>query len=162
MSLETELFVYGTLRHNQPEHSRLCRGVTAWRKARMRGRLVILREGYLLMIVDPRAMLREATHDVEADEHHRSEMTRRGAANAIAAEAKDGWVEGELLAFADAARAWPPLDEWECYKPGAGGVYRRTIAVAEIMTHSGRWERRPIWAYLASQAPAGSRPVGPA
>ncbi len=153
----TELFVYGTLRHDQPEHARYCRGVTGWRRARLRGRLFRLVEGYRLLVVPPAAILHRATHAPEVDETARRAIAARDLAQA--ADARDRaagthWIPGELLAFADAATAWPPLDRWEGASTHRDSVYVRVVVPVAVDD-----PERPLvaaWVYAASRAPAGA------
>jgi len=164
----TELFVYGTLKHDQPEHARFCRGVTGWRRARVSGRLFRLREGYLILFCPESRLLLEASPHARADEVRREALARRYAeagrepgpqADAVASEPSVG---GEVLCFADAEEAWPSLDEWEGFVPGQGGVYRRVVTPVEILDDEGRpCERRFVWVYATSRVPPGAEPVSP-
>jgi gamma-glutamylcyclotransferase (GGCT)/AIG2-like uncharacterized protein YtfP len=153
----TELFVYGTLRHDQPEHAMYCRGVSGWRPARLRGRLFRIVEGYLLLVVPPAAILHRATPEPAADEAWRRAIARAGLARADAAmenAAGGGWVAGELLAFVDAAAAWPPLDHWEGASTSGHSVYARVV----VPVHTGD-AARPLaaaWVYAATRVPAGA------
>lgn len=158
----TELFVYGTLRHDQPEHARYCRGVAGWRPARLRGRLFRLVEGYLLLVLPPAAILHRATPEPGADEAWRRAVARSGLARADAVmerAAAGGWVAGELLAFADAAAAWPPLDRWEGASMSGHSVYARVV----VPVHTGD-AARPLavaWVYAATRAPVGAVGISP-
>lgn len=131
---KTQLFVYGTLRHDEPEHARFCRGGTGWQPARVRGRLVRIPEGYLLLVVPPSAILQRASVDAAADESQRATIADAAIkrAEAAATEDKWGWIDGELLTFADAAVAWPPLDEWEGCSPGRDTVYQRFVVPVRV------------------------------
>jgi len=153
----TELFVYGTLRHDQPEHARYCRGVTGWRPARLRGKLFRLVEGYLLLVVPPAAILHRATPEPAADEAWRRAVAVGGLARADRAmeQAGGGWIEGELLAFAEAAVAWPPLDRWEgTSTSGDASTYSRVV----VPVHTGDVARPLVaaWVYASTRAPAGA------
>lgn len=152
----TQLFVYGTLRHDQPEHARFCRGVTGWRPARLRATLWMLPAGYRLATVPSTAMLLVATQDAAADETTRAKLspTVIGAAAEALEASGAAWLSGEVLSFQDAGAAWPPLDRWEEFTPGQEGCYVRTVVPIE--TESGVL---PIWTYVAPEAPPGSRPV---
>ncbi len=152
----TELFVYGTLRHDRPEHARYCRGVTGWRPARMRGKLFRLVEGYLLLVVPPAALLHRATREPAADEAWRRAITADGLARTAAAMERTGasWVEGELLAFSDATLAWPPLDRWEGTSLEGDSVYARVV----VPVHTGDAAGSLIaaWVYAATRPPPGA------
>lgn len=146
---ETQLFVYGTLRHDQPEHARFCRGVTGWQPARVRGRLVRIPEGYLLLEVPRSAVLQRASIDAAADELARAGINQVAIEQAHAAGDTGPWewIDGELLTFADAAMAWPPLDEWEGFTPGGDAVYQRCVipvSVGGAMTAA--------WAYITNRS----------
>lgn len=157
----TELFVYGTLRHDQPEHARYCRGVTGWREARLRGRLVRIVEGYLLLVVPPAAVLHRATADAAADEARRRALDPTALAHAAQALERAGisWIRGELLAFADAGVAWPPLDRWEGASLDGRGVYARVVV--PVWCGHERSAPAAAWVYAATQAPAGAVDVAP-
>lgn len=145
---ETRLFVYGTLRHDQPEHALYCRGVTSWLPARVRGRLARIPEGYLLLVVPPQAILHRATAAAVADESRRKAIDDAAANAAAASGCGDGWtwIEGELLTLADASAAWPLLDEWEGFRPEQSTVYQRCVIpvqVGDVM--------RAAWAYVTTR-----------
>jgi len=152
----TELFVYGTLRHDQPEHARYCRGVTGWRPARMRGKLFRLVEGYLLLVVPPGAILHRATRGPAADESWRRAITSDELARTTEAMERAGasWIEGEVLAFRDAADAWPPLDRWEGTAIEGDSVYARVV----VPVHTGEAARPliAVWVYAATRPPPGA------
>ncbi len=155
----TELFVYGTLRHDQPEHARFCRGVMHWRRARVRGRLWRLPSGYLLLVVPAEDARLRATSDAAADEIRRARLKpavvdRGGSGDA-------SWINGEVLFFRDAALAWPPIDRWEDCTPGREGAYQRCAVPARVRAA----ERAPetlalVWAYVATEPPPGAFPSG--
>lgn len=152
----TELFVYGTLRHDQPEHKKYCRGVTGWRPARLRGKLWMVPAGYRLAVVSRQAVLLAATTDAVADEARRSALA---AAEMVRASSPDdsGWIDGELLSFRDATEAWPPLDAWEEFVPGRGGCYARAVVPVEIAAAAGETPGgMAAWAYIATVVPDGS------
>lgn len=153
----TELFVYGTLRHDQPEHAKYCRGVTGWRPARMRAQLWRLPAGYRLATVPPGAVLLAATCDHAADEERRRAITPTeiGAVAPILKAAAAEWLDGEVLSFRDAAEAWPPLDRWEEFTPGGGGSYARVVLPVEII-HGGASRIAAVWVYAATAAPPGA------
>ncbi len=159
---ETDLFVYGTLRHDQPEHARFCRGLTGWQPARARGRLFRLVEGYLLMVIQPAAILRGATGDAAADERRRRELVPEDLERAVNAleQAGESWISGEVLAFTDAGRTWPPLDRWEGVTPGRDSVYLRVVVPVQTDDPLHPW--RPAWIYAATRAPAGAVEVSAA
>jgi hypothetical protein len=70
------------------------------------------------------------------------------------------WVEGEVIAFRDAAEAWPPLDAWEDFAPGKPAFYPRVVVPVEIVDpQPGESSLIAAWAYVASSAPAGSVPL---
>lgn len=148
----TQLFVYGTLRHDQPEHARYCRGVRGWRPARVRGRLVPSPGGHRLLVVPPQAVFGWATADALADEARRRDITPEVMQQAAAARAGDDelvWIDGELLEFADATVAWPPIDAWEDAAPGQRGLYRRGLLPVEIPGAAGGQQLLAAWAYFA-------------
>lgn len=146
----TQLFVYGTLRHDRPEHHRFCRGVTGWSRARVRGRLWRIPEGYLLLEIPPTSVLLVATDDPLADEKCRVDLRMPPA------EPTDWpWIEGELLDFRNAPEAWPPIDEWECFVPGEECVYPRCVVPVEV-GDGDLWSPRLAWAYATIRVPAGS------
>lgn len=147
---ETQLFVYGTLRHDQPEHARFCRGLTGWEPARVRGQLTRISEGYLLLVVPDSAVLLRASTDAAADEVKRAKIDQAALAPGYGAgdAGSCDWIEGELLTFADAAVAWPPLDEWEGFTPDGDAVYQRSVipvSVGGAMTAA--------WAYVTTELP---------
>ena len=159
-SAGTELFVYGTLRHDQPEHARYCRGVSGWQPAQVRGRLFRLVEGYLLLVVPPGAILGRATDDAAADEGRRRALAPEAVMDAVRAldEAGGSWVSGELIAFEDAAVAWPPLDRWEGVSAGRDSVYARVVMPVRTDDPVRPWN--VAWVYVATRAPTGAVPVG--
>jgi gamma-glutamylcyclotransferase (GGCT)/AIG2-like uncharacterized protein YtfP len=149
----TELFVYGTLRHDQPEHAKYCRGVTGWKPARLRAQRWMLPQRYLLAVVPADALLLLASLDLVVDEVRRLQLSV--AALAAASQAGESpafpWVVGEVLFFRDAVEAWPSLDRWEEFMPGGSGAYARAVVPAEV-----DGEVYPVWAYVATSAPPGS------
>jgi gamma-glutamylcyclotransferase (GGCT)/AIG2-like uncharacterized protein YtfP len=156
----TELFVYGTLRHDQPEHARYCRGVTGWRRARLCGRLFRLTEGYLLLVLPSAAILHQATGDPVADETRRQVVDPASLARSAAAmQGADGarWIEGELLVFSDAAPAWPPLDRWEGVSPGVSSVYARLVV--PVLVEDAAQSVITAWVYAATHPPVGALEV---
>jgi gamma-glutamylcyclotransferase (GGCT)/AIG2-like uncharacterized protein YtfP len=158
----TELFVYGTLRHDQPEHAQHCRGVLGWRRARMRGGLWTILAGYRLLVVEANAVLLQATRDAEADEARRRELPMSALVHAASVASARGlrWVEGEVLTFGDAAEAWPPLDAWENSAPGEPALYPRVVVPVELMEGpDGETSLIAAWAYVASRAPLGATPL---
>lgn len=149
----TQLFVYGTLRHDCPEHHEFCRGVTGWHRAWVQGRLWRIPEGYLLLQVPPASVLLVATNDTLADEKRRAEL------RAPDTETSEWpWIEGELLDFRNAAEAWPSIDEWECFVPGKKNVYPRCVVPVEVSDGDSR-SSRLVWAYAATGVPPGSTPT---
>lgn len=151
---EAPLFVYGTLRHDQPEHRQYCRGVTGWCPARVRGRLVRIPEGYLLLVVPSSSILLRASAESLSDEFRREKLSGEIERAAMAANADEPWpwIEGELLTFADAAVAWPPLDEWEGFIPGRDAVYQRCVIPVEVGDAA-----VPAWTYATPNVPQASR-----
>ncbi len=152
--MRTELFVYGTLRHDQPEHRAHCRGVTGWRPARVRGRLHRLREGWLLLVVPPVDIALEATADPATDERSRAALPPPPL------DSDGPWVDGELLGFDHPESVWPPLDDWEAFSPGRPGIYRRAV-IPVVMTGPDGPSAVHAWAYVAEAAPEGSREIDP-
>ena len=161
--LPTELFVYGTLRHDQPEHARYCRGVTGWTHARLRGRLFRLVEGYRLLVLPSAALLHRATESPEQDEVRRCALTPaalvEAEAAAVRADPEATWIDGELLSFADATLAWPPLDAWEGTSPRGDPVYAR--GVVPVHTGDPNQPLRAVWVYASARIPAGAVPWSP-
>lgn len=160
--MKSSLFVYGTLRHDQPEHARYCRGVTGWRPARVRGRLCRLAEGYLLLVVPREDILLPASTDAAADEHRRAALSAGWALHPAPSSnsPEADWIDGELLEFADATIAWPPLDKWEGFVPGRPGAYQRCVVpVAVGATDEGPAAIVAAWCYVAVEPPAGAVPA---
>jgi gamma-glutamylcyclotransferase (GGCT)/AIG2-like uncharacterized protein YtfP len=153
-----ELFVYGTLRHDQPENERFIPPHTPWQRARVRGRLVTIPSGYDLLVVPAAGVLGEATRDAGADEARRAAVMPDATRRAFAAMGKvDGeTIAGELLTLRDAAAAWPPIDGWEDFVPGRSGAYARLVVPVECGDESGHWRLLAAWVYAATRAPAGS------
>jgi len=158
----TQLFVYGTLRHDQPEHGRFCRGVTGWRRARVRGRLWRISSGYLLLVVPPGDVLLGATSNPAADEHNRTRLAEPDEARRRAAGDGEAWVHGEVLSFRDAAEAWPTLDRWEDFSPDLPGAYQRCVVPVRMESRKdGEPEEvTTAWAYVATEPPARAFPLG--
>lgn len=158
----TSLFVYGSLRHDQPEHQRYCRGVTGRQPARIRGRLFRIPEGWRLAVVPSAAMLAHATSDPAADERRRAAISTESIAHAFLAVAGEpwSWIEGELLTFQDAAKAWPPVDSWEGFVPGEAGVYTRSVIPVQVDDGVAA-NIVSTWAYVAPVIPAGSVEITP-
>ena len=158
----TELFVYGTLRHDQPEHARYCRGVVGWQPARVFGRLFRIREGYRLLVLPPQAILVRASPAAGLDEQRRRALSPAELADAAARLLRTGggWIRGELLRFADAAEAWPPLDAWEGTSTHGDSIYARIVVPVEQPDGSGLFV--PAWVYGAVEPPAGAVEIEPA
>jgi gamma-glutamylcyclotransferase (GGCT)/AIG2-like uncharacterized protein YtfP len=154
--IETALLVYGTLRHDEPEHRRFCRGMYAWQSARLRGRMFRTTAGYRLLVVPKHSVLFHATGDAAADEQRRAAITTIALAEALDAASADGseWVDGELLRFRDASVAWPPLDAWEGFSPDTETAYPRCVVPAQVGQ-----TLLPVWAYVANSAPMGAVPL---
>lgn len=160
----TELFVYGTLRHDQPEHARYCRGVRGWQAAWLHAELWILPAGYRIVRVPAASVLFVAGADPGRDEERRAGLTPDAIAAAAAAGAagtNGARVEGELLRFRDAAEAWPPLDAWEEFSPGrVRRGYARAVVPAVVPKNSVR-TTVAAWAYVAMDIPPGATRVSP-
>jgi gamma-glutamylcyclotransferase (GGCT)/AIG2-like uncharacterized protein YtfP len=154
--IETALFVYGTLRHDQPEHRRFCRGVYAWQPARVRGRLFRVPAGHRLVVVPPTSVLLHATNDATADEQRRATLSPQFLSDAANPSVADGadWIDGELLRFRDAAVAWPSLDAWEDSTPGRAGFYPRCVVPVSVGESI-----LPVWAYVATEPAPGAVPL---
>ena len=150
----SQLFVYGTLRHDQPEHERYCRGVTGWRRARIRGQLWRIPEGYLLLEVPQASVLMEAADDADADEFRRLQLDVPAPA-----DGEWPWIEGEVLSFRNASEAWPPIDAWEGFVTGKSNVYPRCVVPVEILDGGG-WSRDLAWAYATLRVPPASVVLG--
>lgn len=148
----TQLFVYGTLRHDQPEHAKYCRGVTGWQPARVRGQLWMLTAGYRIVTLARSAVLLNATADAAGDEMRRAALV--AGQEPLADDS--GWIEGELLSFRDAVIAWPPLDGWEDFSPTRRtGSYARVVVPVEIGDRA-HPRRIAAWMYAATEAPPGA------
>lgn len=162
-ALSTELFVYGTLRHDQPEHARFCQGVTGWRPARIRARLWLLPAGYRIATVARDAVLMPASANAVVDEARRRTLapaTITATASALLADTAAPWLAGEVLSFAHAAEAWPPLDRWEEFTPGRPGFYQRAVVPVHLAGPEDAPQRViAAWAYVALDVPPGALPV---
>ena len=155
--MRAELFVYGTLRHDEPEHRAYCHGVVGWTPARVRGRVYRLKEGWLLLVVPADDVIFDASADPEADE------ARRAASDVVECvaphEAQWPWVHGELLRFDHHESVWPPIDAWECFEPSQPGVYRRAVIPVVVESEPGFPAVLPAWAYAATEVPEGAEMV---
>ena len=158
----TSLFVYGSLRHDQPDHGRFCRGLLGWRPARVRGRLYQIPSGYPLVAVPAAAALAHATSEPAFDEVRRRAVPTESVALAFMTMAGEPWywIEGELLQRGAPARAWPPLDAWEDFVPGRSSLYARCLIPVQIEDDDGP-QLAPAWAYVATATPAGSTEIPP-
>ena len=107
-------------------------------------------------VLDARFAVRRGDATVEIEAWRRA-VAVGGLARADRAmeQAGGGWIEGELLAFAEAAVAWPPLDRWEgTSTSGDASIYSRVV----VPVHTGDVARPLVaaWVYASTRAPAGS------
>ena len=158
MKCPTALFVYGTLRHDRPEHARYCRGLVRWEVARVRGQLYRLVEGYDMLVVASACVPLCASTDAREDEQRRISLGPEALAQAIVG-AQGDWVWGELLHLADAGEAWPTLDGWEGAVPGGVSTYARLVVPVHTCSACDWANESFAWVYANTQPPVGARAI---
>ncbi len=142
------LFVYGTLRSDQPEHRfhsplSLSRSI-----AQVSGMLYELEEGYPLLVVPPSSILRSASRDWLNDW-----TQAMGAIKTIKSNHKSPVVKGELIEVPLSPNALSKPDQWEGFSVDRPSVYQRAIIPA--IREDGVVV--PAWAYASTQIPSTAK-----
>ncbi len=143
------LFVYGTLRSDQPEH-RLHGPVPLTRTpGRVAGELYQLSEGYPILQVSPSDVLLTASSDWFGDWNRGLAMFDPGKPFS----SPDGpFVKGELIEIPLEQEALCQPDRWEGFEIGAASVYQRVVIPA--IRECGAIV--PAWAYVCSKVPTSA------
>ena len=142
---ELNVFVYGTLKRDQRNHERFCRGVLAIREATVQGRLYDLPYGFPALVVPNENVQAIGTTDYVADteKQNRALPTMRATS--------PGWdaVYGEIFSFDDPEERLPALDGLEGFRPGEKSFYSRVLIPATLAETG---TSVMVWAYAIESA----------
>lgn len=144
------LFVYGTLRSDQPEHLIHSPVSLSRTIAQVAGTLCELEEGYPLLVVSPSSILLLASSDWLGDWNKATQ-----AIAAIHANPSASLVKGELLETPLRANALSKPDQWEGFNVDRPSVYQRAIVPAFLEDGT----VVPAWAYVSTQIPSSASPI---
>lgn len=135
------LFVYGTLKRGQSNHTRYFGEGAKVEQAEVRGRLFQLRQGYPMLLAPREDLLALGTTDYVADG-----KLQQALGEAIAPQQHDDdWplVRGQIVHLTEVADRLPRIDALEDFDAASGsGLYRRVLL----------WAVRPrvaVWTYVA-------------
>lgn len=117
------VFVYGTLKRNQRNHDRFCRGALRVEPATARGRLYELPFGFPGLHVHRESVLAVGTNDYHADVDRQASVTD----TLTPPDPERGIVHGEVMTFEDVERRLIALDALEGYTPGSRSLYERVL-----------------------------------
>ena len=143
------LFAYGTLRSAHPEHLQCFANVLSVQRAFIPGELWTLKEGYPLLVIDPKRCLRKAGIDSRADWSWGLETFRTSDRTSLS---EGPLVEGELIELISGNAALAEADRWEGYEYGRPSVYQRYLSHVQLADGSSSLS----WIYGAYAAPAGA------
>jgi gamma-glutamylcyclotransferase (GGCT)/AIG2-like uncharacterized protein YtfP len=148
-----DVFVYGTLKRDQRNHERFCRGALAMREATVPGRLYDLPFGFPALVVPKEAVQATGTTDYLFDARASSH------AQTGPQEVSPAWdiVYGELLTFDDPKKRLPDLDALEGFRPDEGGFYRRVLVPATL---AGASTNVLAWTYAVDSTSGTYLPEG--
>lgn len=123
-----DVFVYGTLKRDQRNDDRFCKGVLGVREATIRGHLYDLPFGFPALVVPRQDITAIGTRDYLADAESQRHPTRGPGASV------SGWstVHGELLFFDDPDERLPALDGLEGFRPGEQSFYTCVLVPATL------------------------------
>lgn len=138
------LFAYGTLKSDQPEHTRHCVPPISITKARASGTLWRLREGYPILQINPTLSVLDATPDIVADWNQTIKATNKPPATST-----EFHIEGELFEYPLTSNALQKMDAWENFTPGVKSPYQRRAIWIQDPTE----QYRIAWAYVCYSPP---------
>ncbi|HOZ46562.1 MAG TPA: gamma-glutamylcyclotransferase [Candidatus Hydrogenedentes bacterium] len=138
------LFVYGTLKSGFPNHDRFCRNAIDIQPATVWGRLYDL-GAYPALEVPEETILAYGTADPRADVATQAHYAAYVPAHAPHTQPSGDWdpVHGELIILPDPARALPPLDYLEGFRPGRSSLYQRVLVPIQCGLRTS-----PAWVYV--------------
>ncbi|MCE9553118.1 MAG: gamma-glutamylcyclotransferase [Planctomycetes bacterium] len=139
------LFVYGTLKRGQSNHTRYFGDGAKVEPAEVRGRLFQLRQGYPMLLAPLGDLLAIGTADYVADGNRQQELSKAVAPAYAPQQDDEAWplVRGEIIDLTEVDRRLPRIDLLEDFDAASGtGLYRRVLL----------WAARPriaVWTYVA-------------
>lgn len=147
------LFVYGTLRSDQPEHRShgpisLSRSI-----AKVAGTLFELAEGYPILKVPHSRVILSASHDWLGDWKKATGTVSTISTNVVFAESS--LVKGELVEIPLVPNALSKPDKWEGFNVDQTNVYQRVVIPA--IKEDGALV--PAWAYISTQIPKSAKSI---
>ncbi|GEM_PF-512435 len=141
------LFVYGTLRSDQPEHRTHSPRSLSRSIASVTGTLYELEEGYPLLSVPAPSILLSASRNWLGDWNR---ATMIDLATVPGASQESTRIRGELIEIPLEPEALNKPDKWEGFSLDRPSIYQRVIVPATL--EDGRMVA--AWAYVATQIPA--------
>lgn len=143
-----QVFVYGTLMRGECNH-RLCADASAVVPARVAGRLYAPEHNSFPYLQVPKAMVMlRGSLDLVADMTRAHHPTPPAGLDTTGAEC--GWVQGELMLFADGEERLALLDWLEGFDPENSDSHTLRVLVP-VQAQNGRWSM--AWTYINTQNP---------
>lgn len=141
------LFAYGTLRSDQPEHQRYGPVSLSRSAASVPGELYQLDEGYPILRVPRKAILKVASGDWKQDWEYALSLV--AGRTSIVTDIESFPVKGELIELPLEGDALVRPDQWEGFTIGGSSVYQRVVVPALLADRS----VFPAWAYVCLDVP---------
>lgn len=145
------LFVYGTLRSDQPEHRTHSPRSLSRSIASVTGTLYELEEGYPLLIVPATSILLSASRDWLRDWSRATVFD--SATIPTPSQERSSRIQGELIEIPLEPDALTKPDRWEGFSLDRPSIYRRVIVPAALADGT----MVAAWAYIAVQIPATAK-----
>ena len=145
------LFVYGTLRSDQPEHRTHSPRSLSRSIASVTGTLFELEEGYPLLIVPATSIVLTASRDWLRDWNQATMFDLAAIPNPSQERSSRIW--GELVEIPIEQDALTKPDRWEGFSLDQPCIYQRVIVPATLA--DGRIVA--AWAYVATQIPSTAK-----
>lgn len=145
------LFVYGTLRSDQPEHLTHSPRSLSRSIASVTGTLYELEEGYPLLIVPATSIVLSASRDWLRDWNQATMFDL--ATIPDPSQERSSRIWGELIEIPLEPDALTKPDKWEGFSLDRPSIYQRVIIPAALA--DGRMVA--AWAYVATQIPATAK-----
>jgi gamma-glutamylcyclotransferase (GGCT)/AIG2-like uncharacterized protein YtfP len=145
------LFVYGSLKTGECNHSRIQSAVKHVEPGRTPGKLLLRTDGYPAMLVQQERQVRQGTSDADED------LKWAGFEIFTSPEppGNGGLIEGQLLELVPGASMMAELDRFEGFLPGQISDYERALVI--VLLDDGR--SVGAWVYVCSLPEADWCPI---
>jgi len=137
------VFVYGTLMSGNQEHNAFCGTPLSIKPASISGALYQLGEGYPILRIDQRQIIRPTTK-TQPDQ---ASTTQNGSHEF---SQRHSPIFGELLEYPSDYDFLPKMDEWEGYAPEGNSLYQRYLCHCQPIDASASVV---CWVYATTAAP---------